>query len=280
MKVIDSFSFFNETEILKLRLNYLNEVVDHFIISECNYTHSGKPKPYYLDHIIGEIDENILKKIIRLKYEPDIRNFSFPQLDEFNFNTGYWHVERTQRNFITQSLYKFSPNDIIMISDLDEIPDKKAVMDYKNCIENYSEISISKDFCAVSKCIMFYYNFHTLVEEEWPGTVFSTVGNAIKNSCTNLYYNRINFFPIENGGWHFSTFGSIERIKTKIQSFAHQEYNKEKYITEENISNAIQNKRDIYHNHSSNFSNYEFLNFPKELRKHIISLFPEKMYKE
>ena len=69
MKVIDSFIFFNEINMLKLRLNYLNDVVDYFLISESNYTFSGNPKPYYLDEILKELPDDITNKIIRIKYE-------------------------------------------------------------------------------------------------------------------------------------------------------------------------------------------------------------------
>ena len=76
-KLIDAFIFFNEVELLKFRLQYLSDVVDYFIISESNYTHSGKSKPYYLDEILNELPKNILRKIVRLKYEPDITAFNF-----------------------------------------------------------------------------------------------------------------------------------------------------------------------------------------------------------
>ena len=68
MKIIDAFSFFNEVDLLKLRLEYLRDVVDYFVISECNYTHSGKSKPYYLDDIIDQFDEDLVKKIISVRY--------------------------------------------------------------------------------------------------------------------------------------------------------------------------------------------------------------------
>jgi len=280
MKTIDSFSFFNEVELLKLRLNYLNEVVDHFIISECNYTHSGKLKPYYLDSIWNEIPEDIKKKIVRLKYEPDISKFDFSkEINEFDFSSDCWKIERSQRNYITESLQQFSPNDIFMISDMDEIPNKEVVKEYQVVMNEYSNM-VSKNFCAVTKCHMFYYNFHTLCGIGWPGTAFSTVENAIRMSCISLYNERFNFFAFENGGWHFSTFGDVERIRTKIQSFAHQEYNKEKYINQENIENSIKNKEDIYHNHSTNLKEYDFLKFPKDLRDNIVKIFPEQFYKK
>ena len=143
MKVIDSFTFFNEFDILKLRLSYLNDIVDHFIISESNYTHSGKPKPYYLDQILNEIPEVIRKKIIRLKYEPDISQFNFPtDIIVGDYTNDNWKLERQQRELISQNLSSFSPNDFFMVSDVDEIPRKEIIQELLNSQE--------QDFCYVS----------------------------------------------------------------------------------------------------------------------------------
>lgn len=276
MKVIDSFIFFNEVELLKLRLHYLNDVVDHFIISESNYTHSGNPKPYYLDDVLLELPEDIRNKIIRLKYEPDITRFNFDRNIQWcDLENDYWKLERAQRNLITDNLSQFSSTDMIMVSDLDEIPSKETVKEYENVISENGEML--RNFCAVVKCKLFYYNFHTFQHNDWNGTVISTVDNVIQVGCDYLRYHRNEFYSIENGGFHFSTFGDVNRIRTKIQSFAHQELNKEQYIGDVNIEKSIQNKEDIYHS-SGKFENYEFLNYPEDLRNYIIQFFPTEMY--
>lgn len=276
IKVIDSFSFFNEVELLKLRLHYLNDVVNYFVISESNYTHSGKSKPYYLDEVLPKIDKDIKKKIIRIKYEPDITNFNFPtNINECDLENDYWKLERTQRNLITESLTQFSLTDMFMISDLDEIPRKEIVKEYQNVINENGEIL--KNFCAVAKSKMFYYNFNTFQHNNWNGTVVSTIGNTLQVGCDYLRCNRNEFYSIEDGGFHFSTFGDVNRIRTKIQSFAHQEFNKERYISDMNIEKSIQNKEDIYHS-SGKFDNYEFFKFPEDLKKYIVEFFPEEMY--
>jgi hypothetical protein len=278
IKVIDSFSFFNEVELLKLRLNYLNDVVDYFVISEGKYTHSGKSKPYYLDEVLPEIDEDIKKKIIRIKYEPDITNFNFPtNINECDFGSGYWELERSQRNLITESLTQFSLTDMFMISDLDEIPRKEIVKEYKEIFENYVGTKLPSDFRTTCKCEMFYYNFSTFQSPDWPGTAFCSVNTALKNSCIGIYFDRCSYSVIEDGGFHFSTFGDANRIRTKIQSFAHQEMNKKEYVNESNILKSIQNKTDLYHI-SGNFKNYDFSKFPKDLKKYIVEFFPEEMY--
>lgn len=276
MKVIDSFIFFNEVELLKLRLHYLNDVVDYFVISESNYTHSGKIKSYYLNKVLLELPENIVRKIIRLKYEPDISQFNFDRDIEWcDLSNDYWKLERAQRNLITDNLSQFSPTDMFMVSDLDEIPSKETVEEYKNVMTENGEML--KNFCAVVKSKLFYYNFSTFQNSDWDGTVISTVGNAIQVGCDYLRYNRSQFYSIEDGGFHFSTFGDVNRIRTKIKSFAHQEFNKEQYISDVNIEKSIQNKEDIYHI-SGKFKTYEFSNYPEDLRKYIVQFFPKEMY--
>jgi beta-1,4-mannosyl-glycoprotein beta-1,4-N-acetylglucosaminyltransferase len=276
MRVIDSFIFFNEIELLKLRLHYLNDVVDYFIISESNYTHSGKSKPYYLDEVWDDLPEDIKFKIIRLKYEPDISQFNLEKdIQWCDLGNDYWKLERAQRSVITDNLSQFSFTDMFMVSDLDEIPSQEIVKEYRDAISENTEMF--ETFCGVVKSKLFYYNFTTFQNNDWDGTVISTVGNTIRVGCDYLRYNRNQFYKIENGGWHFSTFGDVNRIRTKIQSFAHQEFNKEHYISDVNIEKSIQNKEDIYHI-SGKFKDYNLLDFPEELRKYIVKFFPEELY--
>jgi FkbM family methyltransferase len=271
MKVIDSFTFFNEFDMLKFRLNYLNDVVDHFIISESNYTHSGKPKPYYLDEVWNNIPENIKTKIIRLKYEPNLSQISLPEnVTECDFQNGNWKLEREQRDLITYNLSQFSPYDLFMVSDVDEIPNKKVVETFKNC-------DLDDTFCCVAKCEMFYYNFATYSDNNWAGTVFSTIKTTQEKGCDHLRNQRFVLFPIDNGGWHFSYFGDVEKIKNKLNSFAHQEYNKDRYKNDQNILDAIQNKKDLLQR-GKDFIDYNFYNFPEDLRILITNIFPKQFY--
>jgi glycosyltransferase involved in cell wall biosynthesis len=273
MKVIDSFMFFNEFDMLKLRLNYLNDVVDHFIISESNYTHSGKSKPYYLDEVWNDIPATIRNKIIRVKYEPNINQFNIPtNVTECDLENGNWKLEREQRNLITQQLSQFSQNDLFMISDVDEIPRKEVV-------KNFTGARFDEDFCYVARCEMFYFNFTTFSHANCPGTVFTSVQNALNKGCDYLRGNRFEIFPVEFGGWHFTYLGSVEQIKNKLESFAHQEYNKEQYTNEENILRAIKTKTDLFQReHEKTFQEYDFYRFPEDLRDFIIQIYPQEFY--
>ena len=114
-KVYDCFTFFNEIELLEIRLNELDNVVDYFVIVESTRTFQKKDKPLYLNLD----DERIIKfkdKIIHVVVD------DFP-----NFFTHWripktWDYENHQRNAISRGLVNAMPDDIIIISDVDEIP--------------------------------------------------------------------------------------------------------------------------------------------------------------
>lgn len=271
--LIDAFSFFNEFDLLKLRLNYLNDVVDYFLICECNHTYSSIPKPYYLDQVIDDIPENISKKIIRIKYEVDGRYY---------YNDA-WRLEKEQRNFISKNLDQFHFNDIIMISDLDEIPKKEIV---KNFLDN----SINYNTIVCLKQELFYYNFNTYLHNQWEGTSISTVGTCIEKGSEFMrgvfkYFDqnqrnemKLKFVFVENAGWHFSYFGDFNFIKTKIKSFAHTELNKNEYTDDLHIINCVKNKKFIFGEDMHSIK-YDFNKFPSEIKDQIINLLPNYIEK-
>lgn len=294
-KVIDAFIFFNEFDLLKLRLEYLNDIVDYFIICESNYTFSGKEKPYYLDEILNELPENIVSKIHRLKFEPNISEFNFPkEVESYDPNNDIWKLERMQRNYITQHLTQFSPDDLFMLSDVDEIPNKEVILKFIfNCESIISQTpleafqinidpnfvfphqKLKNQFLYVAKCHMFYYDFLTFCHSSWPGTVFTNIENVLllENGCDYFRLKKFELNAIENGGWHFSYFGGVEKIKTKIQSYSHQEHNKYEYTNEVNILNCIKNKKNIF-NTNENFTLYDLNNYPENLKNLILKIYP------
>lgn len=270
-KIIDSFIFFNEFDILKLRLNYLNDVVDHFVICESNYTHSGNPKPYYLDEIWNDIPEQIQNKIVRLKYEPDISQFNFPNnVTEYNPDNDHWKFENEHRNYINTCLNQFSTTDVFILSDVDEIPNK-------NVIQNFITFSLNVNFEYVLKYDMFYYNFNTVVSNySWFGSYVTTVSNVIEKGCNFMRSERINYNQLNSAGWHFSCFGNVNQIATKLNSYAHQEYNKKEYTS--NILNRIQNKQDLFGREDVELEDYNFTDLPEDLTNNITQIYSSEFY--
>lgn len=272
MKVIDGFLFFNEFDILELRLEYLKDVVDYFVISECKYTHSGKEKPYYLDAVIDSFDEDIKSKIIRVKYEPDISDYDFSDTTKCDFESGFWKLERGQREYIAEGLKNFDSQDLFMVSDADEIPKKEFIL--------YMKDNIHKDPYATAICDNFYYNFKNYENDEWAGTVFTTVGNALKDGCNYLRANCFSFPFGKNCGWHLTFFGGIDQIKNKIESYAHQEFNTDEIKNESHILSSIENGKDILNRTHENkqFIKYDFSKFPDDFKSAIIKTFPQEFY--
>ena len=264
MIVIDAFTFHHEFDLLKLRLDYLNDIVDYFVISEGKYTYSGKPKHYYLNQIFNQIPEKIQKKIISVHYEPDILNFNFPnKIRKLDYSNDCWKLEGQQRNSISKHLSCFNDNDLFMLSDVDEIPKKEVI-----------ELMSKKILLGVARCEMFYYNFTTFCGTNWAGTIFSTIKLARENKLDIMRKMRFSLPSIENGGWHFSYFGNPKDIINKLESFSHQEYNHPKIKNTENILNCIQNKINILDGRK--FETYDISKFPINMQKLVIKFMKEK----
>lgn len=270
MKLIDSFLFFNEKDVLKLRTEYLKDVVDYFLICECKYTFSGKEKLYYLDEYINELDDDVKNKIIRLYYEPDISDCKFEETEECDFKSDFWKIEFGQRDYMGQNLQQFSPDDLFMLSDVDEIPDKRLIRQMK--IE-----TPPRDFCSTGNFLGLYFNFTTVNCNVWPGTVFTKVETASKVRLTYLRWQRGEFNCYENAGWHFSYLGDVKMIQNKIESFSHQEYNKEEYKNKKNIVECIKNRKDLF-GRNDHIKLFDFNYLPEDLRNIIVKIFPKEYY--
>lgn len=138
--IYDCFTFFNELDLLEIRLNILNDFVDKFVLVEGNKTHTGNKKRFVFEENKQRF-ESFLDKIIYIKVD------DFPQLDisakdEFG---NRWILENFQRDAIIRGLTNCKPNDIILISDVDEIPNPNAIKKYKNGI------------CVLEQKMMHYF---------------------------------------------------------------------------------------------------------------------------
>lgn len=120
MRVFDCFTFYKEFELLELRLKSLYNVVDYFVIVEASKTQSGFDKPFFFYENRNRFAD----------YLPKIRNIMLNVNMEIGLND--WSVENGQRNAIMNGLEDTDPEDLIFISDLDEIPDPNIVNRLKN----------------------------------------------------------------------------------------------------------------------------------------------------
>lgn len=261
--IIDGFIFFNELDILESRLKYLNNAVDYFIIVESNVSHSGKSKPLYFLENQNRFSE-YKHKII---YYPFIFDNSQLNLDfnsvavQNDYSTPYWFLENNQRNQISNAALKFfKHDDILMISDVDEIPSLQAVDFVKyNLIPNID--------CACLSQKMFYYSLEYKKPFNWSGTTVTKIKLLEEKNAQWFRDNRHNqnLIPeIYNAGWHCSYFGDVNQIIQKIDNFAHQEFNNEYYKSTNRILEAITQSKDLFNRENENLNkNFNYADFDK-----------------
>ena len=228
--IIDSFVYNGEAEMLAFRLAMLGDYVDMFIIVESTHTFSGKHKKLTFDSIQFPLYEKVL-------YHP----FT-PRLEGLNFDskpTRYepahdcWQIEYQQRNAILSALDGFSGDDTLIISDVDEIPSREVI----------KLAHLYKKQPAVCTQAFFYYSCKYLRQEQWNGSIITTVRNARNETPQGLRNKRNELNRIEPGGWHLSYFGDI---KSKIEAFSHQELNVPEFKNATHIEKCKQTGADLF----------------------------------
>lgn len=235
-KIIDCFIFYNELELLTYRLNILYNVVDYFIIVESTHTFTGKEKKlFYNDNKF--LFENFSDKIIHII----VNNLPYKYPDINLNNNEQWKNEAFQRNAISfgiNHITNLNDNDVIIISDLDEIPDPNTLENIKNDIIKVDINILEMDF--------YYYNLNSTFTDKWPLCKIMSY-NRYKDlniSCENI--RQLKVPVIQKGGWHLSYFGDANFIKNKIISFSHQEYNNDYYTDLSKIEYKINNSIDLF----------------------------------
>lgn len=235
MAIYDCFQYFDEDHIVDLRMNVLDEYVDYFVISESTKTHQGKSKKINFDL------KNFPKfkdKIIFLvaDYNKDI-NFE-------NHTGGESIIEQHQRNNLINGLNNASSEDLIILSDSDEIPDLKKI----------NTIKSNKKFIAFSqKMYMYKLNLQNIDESGWIGSKITKKKNiSSMQELRNLKFKKFPFWRIDkrhlqiiDGGWHFSFLQTPEQILKKIKSFSHGEFNNGE-LDMKNIEERILKNEDIF----------------------------------
>ena len=255
MKIFDCFMYFDEEVVLDVRLNTLDKYVDYFVIVESSFTHKGDNKNLMFNHNKFEKFKN---KIIYLVYDKQPKGIeAVNENDSEDEKSGKYILnaalrENGQRNFIQNGLNKAEDNDIILISDVDEIPNLSEV-NFNNISEKI--IMFHQD--------MFYYKFDLKIPNLlWTGTrgcrkKYLLSPQWLRNVKDRKYfpfridilfsekkYSSIKF--ISNGGWHFSYIKTAEEIEHKLKSYLHHREFDEQSLSVEEIQNIIENKKAIY----------------------------------
>lgn len=225
-KVIDCFPFYNELKMLEFRLLELNDVVDYFLIIEARQTYSGGSKELNFEKN-KHLFEQYLDKIIYVVVD-------IPNTRHMGVRDGF------QKNCITQELRKLNLNseDIITITDADEIPDTQTLKQAK-------ENGLDKIYCLEQ--VMYFYNLQCQVLDPWVWPKIMNYGSLQKiGSVQGMRYG--NYPKLSKGGWHFNCFfDDLEKIKNKIRGFIHQEYNTPYYLNDERLKECIRECKSFFH---------------------------------
>lgn len=271
--VYDCFQFFNELDILKIRLNVLSPVVDRFVISEATETFSGLEKPLYYEEnkaMFAGFQDKIIHVVV----------------DDTPRGEGWGTHERDtfQKNAVTRGLKDCTDEDIVIFSDLDEIPNpdkiREILQDFQEdkiyhfaqrlfyCYLNMEEVS--------GNLLSYAGEFEGVGRRKWIGTKMLSY-RLLREQ--NLLLGELRFperkeigIRVDDGGWHFGYMGGHgekdirKRVQEKVVSAAHQEYNSRHVLS--NVTDQIKDGKDIF-GRNAQFVRCEIdESFPQYIREH------------
>ena len=206
MSIFDCFQYFNEEHIVDLRLNILDEFVDKFVIVESTLNHQGKNKKLHFD--INKFSK-FKDKINYIIVDDTPENYRIPH------EGGESLVEQHQRNSIARGLKNALDDDIIILSDVDEIPDLHKLSQFNKKLRSF-----------FTKMFMYKINLLNLEENNWHGSKICTKKNFKSPQwLRDLKFKKYPFWRfdkiqniqiIDNGGWHFAYLQTPENISKKL----------------------------------------------------------------
>jgi len=249
MKIYDVFGFYNEFEILEIRLEELWNVVDYFVLLESNTTFVGNTKEYYFENNKNRF-EKYLEKIIHIKLDQPYEK----QLEQFPREIDHtWVREKYQRYAAKEGLQNIQPDDIVIVSDCDEIPRAEMIELLKTDENDYDR------YILYTAQFNYKINFMKIQHPSRHPSIIATRGRVFTDPQQereySFYWNAKpdNTVNVDHGGWHFTYFGNKDHCVNKIQNFAHTEQNIPDIVDEYNIEWMIRNK----YGHEGPFSKHK-----------------------
>ncbi len=225
--IIDGFLFFNEFDVLEWRLHELNDAVDGFVLVESSHTFQGKPKPLLFQ-----------EQLRRRRFKPWLSRIEHVVVqDSPEIVPHPMDREIFQRNCIMRGLNGLDDSDVVLISDVDEIPSAGAL--------SRAPMHLSAGFRLGQRLYHDFINLRCQTEPIWYGT-HGVPYASLKSGRLTPQTLRMNqqCFAVEGGGWHFSFLGGIERMQEKLSALSHFEWDKPPFNTPENLAAARREGRD------------------------------------
>jgi len=255
MKIYDCFMFYDEDVILDLRLNILNEYIDYFVIVESKFFHNGKERKLrfnienyskFRDKIIYIIQDNQPNGIQEILQSDDEGTISAKEINNALLR------ENSQRDLISKGLKMANDNDLILISDVDEIPNLEKI-----------KLKETKNEILMFVQDIFYYKLNRYLPNfQWFGTKGCLKKNLkspqwLRNIKNKKYsFLRVDtFFSdkkyinkkfIDHGGWHFSNLKNAEDLELKLKSYLHHRDYEVEELGKTKIKELMKTNETIY----------------------------------
>ncbi len=252
MAIWDCFTFFNELDILELRLSELDATVDRFVLAEATRTFSNEPKP-------------LIFRDNRERFARFLHKIEHVVVDDLPAEGDAWDREAFQRNAVARGLGRAAPDDVIMLSDVDEIP-------FPEHVAALTRDAVRGHIWFI-ECDYFTYKLNLQIENKWIGLCavravqkkhlpplqelrgyrarqsrrLPMALNQAINVAKNIVRvgHPLTHRLVEHGGWHFTFINTPEKIQYKIKSYAHQERNTPEFNSLANIQKLIDEGRSI-----------------------------------
>ena len=252
MKIIDCSMYFDEDMMLDVRLNTLDKHVSHFIICEATFNHKGIQKKLNFNiNNFSKFKDKITYLVLDVQPK-NLRDLSSKDTELIKNSKILDNAllrENYQRNFVLKHLEKFSEEDLIIINDIDEIPNLNNFK-YKNKI-------------TIFKQKLFYYKFNLLYPNfTWIGSKVCKKKHLVspqwlRNIKSRKYplwrldalFSKKKYYDVgfvENGGWHFTNIKNAEAIDFKMRNFLHHLEYEESGMKITDVKKSILEKKIIY----------------------------------
>ena len=253
--IYDCLTFFNELELLELRLHELADVVDKFVIVEATWTFTNKPKPLFFQ-------EN------RARFSAFHDKIIYIVVDDMPASPSAWVMERFQRNAIARGLKDCRPDDFVLVSDIDEIPRASVVKKLAQEIPFQNNFFSNAAHAVLNSMLVksifhrkalrhqlrrnhpFIWRFHQALYRHYLNcraveTPFSHGTRMMRFrdfSCAEEMRHS-GYKTVEDAGWHFSWMGGVERTQEKLAAYSHQERNRPEIADAGNIEKSLKEGR-------------------------------------
>ena len=277
MKIVDCTSFYSEHMMYEVRLNILKDKVDKFIVTESTYSHSGKKKKLNFDiNNYSKFKDKIIYIVIDKEPEGIVVENNNPSMQRSN------SLKRIALSYdeSLKALKDFSDEDLIMLSDNDEIPN----LDSDQFNKNQKDIILFKQ-------LFFYFKFNLLYDKMfWNGTKACKKKKLkslswLRNIKLKKYpfwrvdtlfseTKQINLDIIKDGGWHFTNLKSAEEMYEKFMNFGHHDEFRLSGLTVEKIREKIKNK-EMFYDHFADQSSTSKWKSNYKLKKYDLNLLPK-----